>query len=194
MLRKDPSLNRVLDPSTQKPITPPPKGMDAYAKRLLLPSSLGTIVPCSDRLRSIEFQLRWGQADEALADIRNAYQTESKIMYNRKTYGHGVREGNRSAERMKEVQKIVRANAAKYRVARTAMAALAPILEKLPEGMEQWESKYQVLKDDDLCPLPVDDFRVGQGKKPAKQTTWIWFQYNQNKAAQNQEELDDGNL
>jgi hypothetical protein len=42
--------------------------------------------------------------------------------------------------------------------------------------MENWERRYPKLTDDDIKPLPINTFQLGQGCQ-LPELTWIWKAY-----------------
>jgi hypothetical protein len=157
----------------------------------LLPSVIQDEINCDPRLRMIEWHLRVAQAEEALAKIRDSLRIKSVLAKFKIDHTHGVREGNRSTERIKDSLKKAQTHAMTYRAARRALSQLAVVISPHKET-ENWERRYPKLTDDDIKPLPVDAFQLGQGYE-LPELTWIWKAYRSGLGSdQNREEMDDG--
>ncbi|KAG1817907.1 hypothetical protein EV424DRAFT_1472791 [Suillus variegatus] len=124
--------------------------------KLWLPSELDPHLPCYQKLRHCEWELRYAQAHDALNDVR---QNISNIQ--------GQHASTRACTALDLATEKIHAGKAKYDAAQAALAALAPLLGKIG-----WS--------DTLCPLlasdtmqPMGDFIQGQSEG-THSIPWIW--------------------
>lgn len=132
---------------------------------LLLPSAIGNRIPWDKQLGEYEWLLRDAQAHDSLHKLRDSLRLKDYLWKTKKKSSRGVRENTRSQTQMNNAVKKVKTAAIKYRVARMALVALAPILGK----DNKWCSDLQDLRDDDIRGLPVEG--LGEGTKTL---SWIW--------------------
>jgi hypothetical protein len=132
---------------------------------LLLPSAIGNRIPWDKQLGEYEWLLRDAQAHDSLHKLRDSLRLKDYLLKKKKSSSRGVRENTRSQTQISNAVKKVKTAAVKYRVARKALIALAPILGK----DDKWCSELQDLKDDDIRGLPVTG--LGEGTRTL---SWIW--------------------
>ena len=131
---------------------------------LLLPSAIGNRIPWDKQLGEYEWLLREAQAHDSLQKLRDGLRLKDYLLKTKKKSSRGVRENTRSQTQIDNALKKVKTAAIKYRVARMALIALAPIL-----GKDNWCSEFQVLEDNDIRGLPVEG--LGEGTRTL---SWIW--------------------
>ena len=132
---------------------------------LLLPSAIGNRIPWDKRLGEYEWLLRDAQAHDSLHKLRANLRLKGYLLKEKKKSARGVRQNTRSQTQINNAVKKVKTAAIKYRVARKALVTLAPILGK----DDKWCSELQILRDDDICGLPVEG--LGEGTRTL---SWIW--------------------
>ena len=137
----------------------------AVSLELLLPSAIGNRIPWDKRLGEYEWLLRDAQAHDSLHKLRDSLRLKDYLLKEKKKTSRGVRQNTRSQTQINNAVKKIKTAAIKYRVARTALTTLAPILGK----DEKWCSKLRVLEDDDIRGLPVEG--LGEGTRTL---SWIW--------------------
>jgi hypothetical protein len=147
---------------------------------LFLPSSLSPnfqSTPGSSKTLAHEIQLRIGQADDALADIRHHLRIISGLWQFKKINISGT--GNRPNTRMRSLfnrfNHRMRQSVLRYRAAHSAL--LAANLEG-----QNWEDRLKDLKDSDVRGPGKDDFYLQEtGKanygasKGRYEISWIWL-------------------
>ena len=137
----------------------------AVSLELLLPSAIGNRIPWDKQLGEYEWLLREAQAHDSLQKLRDSLRLKDYLLKTKKKSSRGVRENTRSQTQIDNAVKKVKTAAIKYRVARMALIALAPILGK----GDNWCSEFQVLEDNDIRGLPVEG--LGEGTRTL---SWIW--------------------
>ncbi|KAG6819053.1 hypothetical protein H0H93_015936 [Arthromyces matolae] len=139
---------------------------------LWLPSALavkGVIV--SSDLRLYEWQLRHGQAQDALDDVRNGLRLQAYLYKNKDRYAIGVKANTRSNVAITKATALVKEAARKYRVAREGLVALANTGIKVPVD---WVANLRPLYDDDCRRLT----QGLEGDTESRRTiSWIWLQF-----------------
>ncbi|KDR67025.1 hypothetical protein GALMADRAFT_106020 [Galerina marginata CBS 339.88] len=145
--------------------------------RLYLPSSMPRTTPCDDRLRNIEWELRKSQCIDALDDLRESLRLKSHIIIYKSKNWRGQQANTRAQKIISRNQINIEKAAYTYRLARDALARLAPILE-----IVGWEGQFPRLREDDIKTLEADsqktrkemkNNKVGEGRR---KMSWIWTQ------------------
>jgi len=114
----------------------------------------------------VEFQLREGQAHDALNELRQALRSRSYMLKFKDRFLRGQGANTRARNCLKNVDAKVSASAAKYRSAYTALRILGPLL-----GQVGWQSKLRNLGDDDIRSMS-DGGEEGEGRR---RLSWIWL-------------------
>ncbi|KAF4605934.1 hypothetical protein EYR40_004726 [Pleurotus pulmonarius] len=135
---------------------------------LWLPSSLGPRTTCPTNLREIEWKLRFAQAQDALNHIRASLQIRAGVFQQKDRFERGQRAMTRSRSVIARLQDKIDDCAERYRVARRALAALAPILNK---SHESWATSLQELRDGDIRAISAGEIRETEGRRTM---SWIW--------------------
>jgi hypothetical protein len=172
----------VRDPAVQE------GPMDAYNEMIWLPSDMIVEgVVCYDELLRAEWDLRKGQADEALEGIRDSLMIHAGIRLMKLEYTQGVKEGTRSEARLSESMRKAHYSADTYRNARRAMERLATVLPK--EYVKDSLSHFPELRQSDLRELPTGELELGDGFNEVEMS-WIWKSYGS--ASGDKEAVNDG--
>jgi hypothetical protein len=162
--------------------------MDAYNEMIWLPSDMvAEGVVCYNELLRAEWDLRKGQADEALEGIRDSLMIHAGLRLMKLEYTQGVKEGTRSEARLTESMRKAHYNADTYRNARRAMGKLATVLPK--EDVGDSLSYFPELRQADLRELPTGELELGDGFKEVEMS-WIWKSYGS--ASGDKEAVNDG--
>jgi hypothetical protein len=131
-----------------------------------LPSSLGKRIPWDKQLGEYEWKLREAQARDALQGLQQNLRLRDFLIKKKKDWAKGVRENTRSNTVISQAIKKIEISKTKYRVARSALKDLAPLLEK----GEGWILEFRVLHDGDVVGLPATG--LGEGWRSL---SWIWI-------------------
>ena len=137
----------------------------AVSLELLLPSDIGTRIPWDKQLGEYEWLLHDAQARDSLHKLRDSLRLKDYLLKEKKKSSRGVRENTRSQTQISNAVKKIKTAAINYRVARTALTNLTPILGR----DDIWSSELRVLKDDDIRGLPIEG--LGEGTRTL---SWIW--------------------
>lgn len=116
----------------------------------------------------IERELRKGQANDALDDVRTLLITKFNVLHERKYKSKGIKGSTRSQALLNNHQKVLNRGTAKYRRLRVILLAL---------GLNEDDPTFKELKADDIKPFPVDFKYVEQelgGSKKKNNPSWIW--------------------
>lgn len=135
-------------------------------ERLLLPSSIPSHLrekDWFDRVAQYEIELRRGQADDALSNLRLALRYKDSLDRGRRNVAYGNRNSTRAAVLLRRVADLVQSRADTYRLARDAMIGL---------GMSAEDKSYPVLLPGDVHLKRVfSDKELGEGQYTG---SWIW--------------------
>lgn len=138
----------------------------AYEVDLWLPSTIGKKRPCDPQLQECEWDIREGQAHDALHELRQYLRLETFLRKRKKDWDRGVRQNTRSQTAVRQSQVKIEASSAKYRAAHGALCHLAPLLSK-PDA---WTKVLKPLADDDVKGIPLAG--IGEGRV---RLSWIWL-------------------
>lgn len=135
-------------------------------EHLFLPSALPSALRKKAwfaRMARFEMELRKGQADDALANLRLALKYRDSLNRGRRKVAYGNKNGTRAAVLLRRVADLVQSRADTYRRARVAMIKL---------GMAEEDSSYPVLLPEDVVlKMVYNDKKLGEGKYTG---SWIW--------------------
>lgn len=134
--------------------------------RLRLPSDIPTArrdTQWYKQLSGFEMDLRKGQADDALSNLRLALKYKDSLEKGRRRVAYGNRNSTRAAVLIRRVQDLVLHRAETYRRARKAMIAL---------GMSPTDTKFPELQDAHITLKVIAGAKeLGDGKYTG---SWIW--------------------
>ncbi|TFK60098.1 hypothetical protein BDN72DRAFT_779845 [Pluteus cervinus] len=161
---------------------------------LNLPSSLSLSLPCDPRLQDLEWRLRAAQAYTALDELRRSLRLRAYLYIDKDKYSRGQAQNTRSNTLIQGSSAKVSFAAAKYRIARLAIAALSNNYSDTT-----WEREFPVLADTDIRSLQVEpDTNTNKEKRrktrpsEGKRTiSWIWGVLSDNDSSLDNEELQD---
>lgn len=155
--------------------------------RLWLPSALPRQVPCDTRLRDIEWSLRYGQAHDALTELRQALRSRSYMLRFKDRFLRGQGANTRARNSLRAVDAKVDAAATRYRTAYRAMVTLSPLL-----GKTGWQNALRPLTDEDIRQMTAGTEGESEGRR---RVSWIWLTCGQGEELEGGEnELRDGML
>ncbi|KAF4597769.1 hypothetical protein EYR40_008234 [Pleurotus pulmonarius] len=141
---------------------------DVGRLNLCLPSSFRTKAGCSQELRELEWELRYAQAHDALNAVRAGLHLRVSVFRHKDRFDRGQRALTRAMGNVSRVQNQIDGAAHRYRVARTALSALARFLTK----DVSWRGELQELKAEDIRGLGVADMdNTSEGRRTI---SWIW--------------------
>lgn len=133
---------------------------------LMLPSRIGTSVPCPEYLRRVEWELRYGQAHESLQTLRSNLRARSFVFKYKDRNLRGQGANTRARNVLKSIESRINSAFHRYQVTRKALVALAP-----PEGRAGWQSVIRPLDRNDL--RAMSDLLWGE-TEGNKKLSWIW--------------------
>lgn len=137
---------------------------------LWLPSSLQGRASCDSTLQEIEWQLRIGQAHDALEELRQALRSRCYMLRFKDRFLRGQGANTRARNCLKAVDVKVEQSAAKYRAAYNAFQELSHLLEKTTSG---WNKSLRLLKDEDIRSMTAGtEDRESEGRR---RLSWIWI-------------------
>lgn len=134
--------------------------------KLWLPSELSAGTPCDQRLRRIEWELRYAQANDALTEVRRSIQLHAHLSMFKTSNIRGQRANTRARSTLDHAAKKKQQAKAKYMAAREALQVLGPLLAKVG-----WENQLRPLCDTDMRYMTdaLDDQTEG-----TRDLSWIW--------------------
>lgn len=154
--------------------------------RLWLPSALHRQVRCEARLEEIEWKLRFGQAHDALEELRQGLRSRAYMLRFKDRFLRGQGANTRARNCLKSVDAKVNAAAAKYRAAHSALSELSPLLGKVG-----WKSVLRCLEDSDIRSMTEGtDERSSEGRR---RLSWIWLTcgYTEGSSADTEDDSED---
>ena len=130
----------------------------------LPPSFLENTVPSwYQELKDIELELRKGQANDALQNIRNALVVKDALYVGRRKHSNSNKSNTRAQAWINGWEMRSKLHAALYRNARSSMLSL---------GFSQTDPTYQILSDSDIRMKSVSGPKnKGDGRIT---DSWIW--------------------
>ncbi|KAG6847867.1 hypothetical protein H0H93_005344 [Arthromyces matolae] len=147
-------------------------GVQVYDIELWLPSKLATKnTLVNHQFRLFEWQLRHGQAHDALDEIRNALRLQAYLYKHKDRYASGVKANTRSNTAISRATEMVKEGSRKYRIAREALATLAQTGIEIPVD---WASNLRPLRDEDCRKLSEGLVGDTEGRRTV---SWIWFHF-----------------
>ncbi|KIK77166.1 hypothetical protein PAXRUDRAFT_393130 [Paxillus rubicundulus Ve08.2h10] len=135
---------------------------------LWLPSALQRQVPCDTRLEEIEWKLRFGQAHDALNELRQALRSRSYMLCFKDWFLRGQGANTRARNCLKSVDTKIDSSAVKYRTAHGALLALSLLLGKVG-----WMNSLRPLENEDIRAMTA-----GTNDCPTegrRRLSWIWL-------------------
>lgn len=165
--------------------------------KLYLPSSIPPFCQCDMRLQTIEWQLRFGQANDALEKLRNGLRLRSHLYNDKDRFQRGQHANTRSRTLIARVDAKISACAAMYRAARKALLGLAQ-----PMGRVGVDGAFPELKPTDVRGMKEFDDgllakRRRQSDRPSegrRTVSWIWTRLGDGTSMQEDKELHEGVL
>ncbi|KAJ7821478.1 hypothetical protein B0H14DRAFT_3089114 [Mycena olivaceomarginata] len=154
------TLLRESDDAARKRVsaTQPLPGIRAQDVKLWMPSAVGRCVQCDQVLQEYEFQLREGQCEVSLDELRNNLLLRTHE-YQYRDGVHGVKAKLRSGTRTNALTAQITKASEEYRAARAALR-------------KGWEKHYKVLAEADVRGRPSavfgDDERRRHGRRKKK--------------------------
>ncbi|KAJ3899244.1 hypothetical protein F5879DRAFT_811244, partial [Lentinula edodes] len=125
---------------------------------------------CDVRLIDIEWRLRFAAAHDEVEKIRKSLLSRTSVINYKRDYGHGQRQGTRSAAVMDTLDNNINACAARYRIHHDMLSKYGATLGKNSSWM------------DSLRPLKQEDLRQPDGRledkidgRAAGYVSWIWL-------------------
>ncbi|KIJ11640.1 hypothetical protein PAXINDRAFT_164080 [Paxillus involutus ATCC 200175] len=159
--------------TTEKP--PTPEDFDFH-----LPSQVCRSVACPLQLEQIEWQLRKGQAYDALDELHQALRSHSYMLKFKDQFLCGQGPNIRARNCLKSVDNKVNASAVKYCAAHNALSVLSELLK-----IVGWSNTFPALANDDICAMTEGMNDSSEGRRTL---SWIWKSCK--KATE--DELDEG--
>jgi hypothetical protein len=162
-------------------------GVEVHEIELWLPSKMFRTpgVVANRSLAGYEFDLRKGQAHEALEELRKNLLVRTHMYKSKDKYVCGVAANTRSNDKIKVVDERIRRLADQYRVARRAQESLSVVVEDVG-----WKTELKPLSTEDVRGMPRAQFSdperkknkkkklnpeaEAQRKEAAKPMSWIW--------------------
>ncbi|KAG6819407.1 hypothetical protein H0H93_012104, partial [Arthromyces matolae] len=140
--------------------------------KLWLPSELAASgILVSYALRDYEWQLRHGQAHDALDEVRNGLRLQAYLYKHKDRYAVGVKANTRSNTAIANATGMVKEAAKRYRVARGALLTLSETGIEVPLD---WQLTLRALRDED-CRKLTEGL---EGDSESRRTiSWIWLQF-----------------
>jgi hypothetical protein len=128
---------------------------------------LGTSLPCDEKLQEYEWQLRYAQASGALDTVRSRLRLRSALYKHKDRFVRGQKANTRSRSKIDQVDASIASAAESYKVARTALTILSPILRK----DATWQDQFRRLNNEDIRGLSVGADGDSEGRRTI---SWIW--------------------
>ena len=157
-----------------------------YKIDLFLPSQIKNTLNWDDRLRRLgeyEWLLRQAQAQDSLKKMRDLLRLLDFLTKKKKNWSRGVQQNTRSQSEINKAEKKIKACAAKYQSAYSALCFLGQIMGK----ENSWTMEFQELKDDHIKGLPAEGW--GEGTRTL---SWIWMAPGVVSPEMNKPQLIDG--
>ncbi|KAJ7794332.1 hypothetical protein B0H14DRAFT_2392601, partial [Mycena olivaceomarginata] len=164
------TLLRESDDAARKRVsaTQPLPGIRAQDVKLWMPSAVGRCMQCDQALQEYEFQLREGQCEASLDELRTNLLLRTHE-YQYRDGVHGVKAKLRSGTRTNALTAQITKASEEYRAACAALVNLGAILQR-----KGWEKRYKVLAEADVRGRPSAVFGDDERAEDRKAMSWIW--------------------
>jgi hypothetical protein len=198
-----PMVHSLRDKDDSATSAPQPE-TSAHLIKLYLPSSISEAdSPCDRRLFTIEYQLRHGQAHEALDELRTSLCLRSFAYQDKDRFSRGQRKSTRSLGLISRLERRVKTLEAKYNTAQKAIHTLANRLGKTLQ-----EHEFPLLRPQDVRGLK-DNTAPEHMKSSSSQSkkitptqskvsvdrgniSWIWKELGERESQHGEQMLQDG--
>ncbi|KAF8144857.1 hypothetical protein K438DRAFT_1992419 [Mycena galopus ATCC 62051] len=143
----------------------PTPALPVHAVKLWLPSRLASMaaVTVKKSHARLEFQMRIGQADAALEELRRMLLVRTAKYQYKDDFTRGVAANTRAKTSIQGLDERIRRKAAQYRAARLALVSLGSRLHET-----EWKVRLRVLTPDDVRQRPRVTFSDPQHKARKK--------------------------
>ncbi len=118
------------------------------------------------QLMEFKWEFRIAQAEESLDELCRKIIIKTYVLDYKKAYGHGQRQGTKSAKLLKDCQASKTRCSVTYQHAQSAMEVLFSRITRLG-----WRAIYQPLDSDDTRPALTNNVE-GEGRR---KLSWIWM-------------------
>jgi hypothetical protein len=135
--------------------------------KLWLPSALCSHRRVDTELLSIEWELRYAQAGDALDELRQTLRLRSYMYSFKMDWVRRQSANTRARNALSRVEAKAAAAAEKYRAARAALMSLTLFIRKVG-----WDNKYKVLDQKDVRGMSVPKNGESEGRR---NLSWIWL-------------------
>ena len=168
-------LQRVFQPETLVLLTVPPTsspvvisddGDDVHLTTLLLPSSLPseTLVKASPKLIEMEKELRLGQCQDALAQLRSHLHSRARVLKDKFVNVRHQGANTRSRGLLDRISAKIDMSAEKYRAAYLALHTL----DSNPAA--KWRAELQPLRQGDIRTMSGEDMTCASSGPPSSES------------------------
>ncbi|KAI0648759.1 hypothetical protein C8Q79DRAFT_1007334 [Trametes meyenii] len=132
---------------------------------LLLPSTVHPTISCPPFFLKCEWQLRYAQAHDALADLRGHLEVRLHMYQFKDRFARGQRQNTRTGSIVKHINGKLHLDAERYRVAQRSLYMLSGKLHKTG-----WQEHLRVLLDSDI--RHISEGKDGQSEGH-RELSWI---------------------
>jgi hypothetical protein len=140
--------------------------MKPHEISLCLPCQIIEQVEVDERLCRLEWKLRYAQAHEALARVRQHLQVRAYLYKFKDRFIRGQGANTRARNTIESITAKVMAAAEEYRAAYNALFILAPRLSEV-----SWTNELLALQDADIRDLSEGKASESEGRRTI---SWIW--------------------
>ncbi|KAG2111751.1 hypothetical protein DEU56DRAFT_935828 [Suillus clintonianus] len=154
---------RLLDKSSSANATSVPA---AETFNLRLPSQIGRLAPCDERLQRTEWRLRYAQGHDALRSLRSNLRAQTAVLRYKDRNLRGQGANTRARSTLKTIDVRIDAAASKYEGAHKALVILGGLLNE-----SGWQSSLRPLNRQDI--RSMSDLLWGESEGRRK-LSWIW--------------------
>jgi len=134
--------------------------------KLWLPSQIGRLGPCDERLQRLEWRLRYAQGHNALRSLHSNLCAQTAVLRYKDHNLRGQGANTRACSTLKIIDVRIDAAASKYEGAHKALMILGGLLNE-----SGWQSSLCPLNHQDICSM--SDLLWGESEGRRK-LSWIW--------------------
>ncbi|KAG1787941.1 uncharacterized protein HD556DRAFT_1538926 [Suillus plorans] len=134
--------------------------------KLWLPSEIGRLAPCDERLQRMEWRLRHAQGHDALRSLRSSLRAQTAVLKYKDRNLRGQGANTRARSTLKTIDARIEAAASRYEGAHKALVILGGLL-----NVSGWQSSLRPLNRKDI--RSMSDLLWGESEGRRK-LSWIW--------------------